>query len=174
MGFIILFFLLSKLFLLTLCSRVQELCPGLVYGDQSVCCDTQQLKTLKDNIQIPLQYLSRFGYVLPRLNEPSVTDLRPCVMTLCWRERLYDALMTRLSSGLRADGQPNTKVKLFFMHLRCPACFFNFMTLFCELTCSPRQSVFLNATQFSDDPGDNHTNVIELSYYISQDFANGE
>ncbi|XP_017351116.1 NPC intracellular cholesterol transporter 1 [Ictalurus punctatus] len=90
-----------------------ELCPGLVYGDQSVCCDTQQLKTLKDNIQIPLQYLSR-----------------------------------------------------------CPACFFNFMTLFCELTCSPRQSVFLNATQFSDDPGDNHTNVIELSYYISQDFAN--
>ncbi|KAF4076370.1 hypothetical protein AMELA_G00213600 [Ameiurus melas] len=87
-----------------------ELCPGLVYGDQSVCCDTQQLKTLKDNIQIPLQYLSR-----------------------------------------------------------CPACFFNFMTLFCELTCSPRQSVFLNATQFTPDNG---TNVVELSYYISQDFAN--
>ncbi|MCJ8745223.1 hypothetical protein PDJAM_G00127900 [Pangasius djambal] len=84
-----------------------ELCPGLVYGNQSVCCDTQQLRTLKDNIQIPLQYLSR-----------------------------------------------------------CPACFFNFMTLFCELTCSPRQSEFLNVTQF------NSTNVVKLSYYISQDFAN--
>ncbi|MCI4390967.1 hypothetical protein PGIGA_G00129000 [Pangasianodon gigas] len=90
-----------------------ELCPGLVYGNQSVCCDTQQLRTLKGNIQIPLQYLSR-----------------------------------------------------------CPACFFNFMTLFCELTCSPRQSEFLNATQFSVNPVDNSTNVVELSYYISQDFAN--
>lgn len=48
-----------------LCSCVQELCPGLVYGNQSVCCDTQQLRTLKSNIQIPLQYLSRFGYILP-------------------------------------------------------------------------------------------------------------
>ncbi|XP_060762393.1 NPC intracellular cholesterol transporter 1 isoform X2 [Neoarius graeffei] len=46
------------------------------------------------------------------------------------------------------------------------------MTLFCELTCSPRQSEFLNATQFSRDPVDNSTNVVELSYYISQDFAN--
>uniref|UniRef100_A0A8C1ZAH0 Niemann-Pick disease, type C1 n=1 Tax=Cyprinus carpio TaxID=7962 RepID=A0A8C1ZAH0_CYPCA len=63
---------------------------GLVYGDNRVCCDTQQLKTLKNNIQIPLQFLSR-----------------------------------------------------------CPACFFNFMTLFCELTCSPRQSDFINSTDFS-------------------------
>ncbi|XP_048019192.1 NPC intracellular cholesterol transporter 1 [Megalobrama amblycephala] len=92
---------------------LQELCPGLVYGDNKVCCDTQQLKTLKSNIQIPLQYLSR-----------------------------------------------------------CPACFFNFMTLFCELTCSPRQSQFVNATDFSPDPEQNKTNVLEVSYYISQTFAN--
>uniref|UniRef100_A0A8C2I9D4 Niemann-Pick disease, type C1 n=1 Tax=Cyprinus carpio TaxID=7962 RepID=A0A8C2I9D4_CYPCA len=69
---------------------LKDLCPGLVYGDNRVCCDTQQLKTLKNNIQIPLQFLSR-----------------------------------------------------------CPACFFNFMTLFCELTCSPRQSDFINSTDFS-------------------------
>ncbi|KAI7810103.1 putative Niemann-Pick C1 protein, partial [Triplophysa rosa] len=95
---------------------LMELCPNYVYGNNSVCCDTQQLKTLKDNIQIPLQYLSR-----------------------------------------------------------CPACFFNFMTLFCELTCSPRQSQFLNATEFvtePDDTGKNTTNVVKLSYYISQTFAN--
>ncbi|XP_036411674.1 NPC intracellular cholesterol transporter 1 [Colossoma macropomum] len=90
-----------------------ELCPGLAYGNQSVCCDTQQLNTLKGNIQLPLQYLSR-----------------------------------------------------------CPACFFNFMTLFCELTCSPHQSQFLNVTSFSTDPVDNRTNVVELSYYISDMFAN--
>ncbi|XP_056599830.1 NPC intracellular cholesterol transporter 1 [Triplophysa dalaica] len=95
---------------------LMELCPNYVYGDNRVCCDTQQLKTLKESIQIPLQYLSR-----------------------------------------------------------CPACFFNFMTLFCELTCSPRQSQFLNATEFitePDDTGKNTTNVVKLSYYINQTFAN--
>ncbi|XP_051989877.1 NPC intracellular cholesterol transporter 1-like [Xyrauchen texanus] len=90
-----------------------ELCSSYVDAENSFCCDTQQLKTLKGNIQIPLQYLSR-----------------------------------------------------------CPACFFNFMTLFCELTCSPRQSQFLNATQFSPDPEHNNTNVFEVSYYIGQTFAN--
>lgn len=48
------------------------------------------------------------------------------------------------------------------------------MTLFCELTCSPRQSQFVNATDFSPDPEHNKTNVLEVSYYISQTFANGE
>uniref|UniRef100_A0A673K641 Niemann-Pick C1 protein-like n=1 Tax=Sinocyclocheilus rhinocerous TaxID=307959 RepID=A0A673K641_9TELE len=91
---------------------LQELCPGLVYGDNKVCCNTQQLRTLKKNMQVPLQYLSR-----------------------------------------------------------CPACFFNFMTLFCELTCSPRQSDFVSATNFSTFDK-NTTNVDKVSYYISQTFAN--
>uniref|UniRef100_A0A8C1WAG5 Niemann-Pick disease, type C1 n=1 Tax=Cyprinus carpio TaxID=7962 RepID=A0A8C1WAG5_CYPCA len=81
---------------------------GLVYGDNRVCCDTQQLKTLKNNIQIPLQ---------------------------------------------------------------CPACFFNFMTLFCELTCSPRQSDFINSTDFSAF-NKSTTNVDSVTYYISLTFAN--
>uniref|UniRef100_A0A8C1ZAD7 Niemann-Pick disease, type C1 n=1 Tax=Cyprinus carpio TaxID=7962 RepID=A0A8C1ZAD7_CYPCA len=85
---------------------------GLVYGDNRVCCDTQQLKTLKNNIQIPLQFLSR-----------------------------------------------------------CPACFFNFMTLFCELTCSPRQSDFINSTDFSAF-NKSTTNVDSVTYYISLTFAN--
>uniref|UniRef100_A0AAY5EZC2 SSD domain-containing protein n=1 Tax=Electrophorus electricus TaxID=8005 RepID=A0AAY5EZC2_ELEEL len=58
-----------------------------------------------------------------------------------------------------------------FVADRCPACFFNFMTLFCELTCSPYQSLFLNATEFSPDPAHNSTNVVKLSYYINQTFA---
>ncbi|XP_073710084.1 NPC intracellular cholesterol transporter 1 [Misgurnus anguillicaudatus] len=95
---------------------LQELCPSYVYGDNRVCCDAQQLKTLKDSMQIPLQYLSR-----------------------------------------------------------CPACFFNFMSLFCELTCSPRQSQFLNVTEYKivpDEQGRNTTNVNKLTYYIGQTFAN--
>uniref|UniRef100_A0A671XS01 Niemann-Pick disease, type C1 n=1 Tax=Sparus aurata TaxID=8175 RepID=A0A671XS01_SPAAU len=48
----------------------------------------------------------------------------------------------------------------------CPACFFNLMNLFCELTCSPHQSQFMNATAF------NGTNVVEVQYYVGQAFAN--
>uniref|UniRef100_A0A4W6C657 Niemann-Pick disease, type C1 n=1 Tax=Lates calcarifer TaxID=8187 RepID=A0A4W6C657_LATCA len=32
---------------------------------------------------------------------------------------------------------------------RCPACFFNLMNLFCELTCSPHQSQFMNVTKIN-------------------------
>lgn len=52
------------------------------------------------------------------------------------------------------------------------------MNLFCELTCSPRQSQFLNVTESEDyiDPVTNQTktNVKELQYYVGESFANGE
>ncbi|XP_032943516.1 NPC intracellular cholesterol transporter 1 isoform X2 [Rhinolophus ferrumequinum] len=96
---------------------VQELCPGFFFDNVSLCCDVQQLQTLKDNLQLPLQFLSR-----------------------------------------------------------CPSCFYNLMNLFCELTCSPRQSEFLNITVTEDyvDPVTNltKTNVKELQYYIGESFAN--
>uniref|UniRef100_A0A8C9Z794 Niemann-Pick disease, type C1 n=1 Tax=Sander lucioperca TaxID=283035 RepID=A0A8C9Z794_SANLU len=82
---------------------MQELCPGYDYGNRSLCCDVNQLQTLKGSLQLPLQ---------------------------------------------------------------CPACFFNLMNLFCELTCSPHQSQFMNATKI-DKP-----NVVEVQYYIGQTFAN--
>eukprot|EP00066_Takifugu_rubripes_P008881 XP_003975414.1 PREDICTED: Niemann-Pick C1 protein [Takifugu rubripes] len=84
-----------------------ELCPGYDYENRSLCCDVNQLHTLKGSLQLPLQFLSR-----------------------------------------------------------CPACFFNLMNLFCELTCSPHQSQFMNGTKFSGP------NVVEVQYYIGQTFAN--
>ncbi|XP_071347267.1 NPC intracellular cholesterol transporter 1 [Trachinotus anak] len=84
-----------------------ELCPGYDYGNRSLCCDVDQLHTLKGSLQLPLQFLSR-----------------------------------------------------------CPACFFNLMNLFCELTCSPHQSQFMNATKV------NASSVVEVQYYIGQTFAN--
>ncbi|XP_058412786.1 NPC intracellular cholesterol transporter 1 isoform X4 [Diceros bicornis minor] len=96
---------------------VQELCPGFFFGNVSLCCDVQQLQTLKNNLQLPLQFLSR-----------------------------------------------------------CPSCFYNLMNLFCELTCSARQSQFLNVTATEDyvDPYKNQTktNVVELQYYVGESFAN--
>ncbi|XP_054439425.1 NPC intracellular cholesterol transporter 1 [Pteronotus mesoamericanus] len=96
---------------------VQELCPGFFFANVSLCCDVQQLRTLKDNLQLPLQFLSR-----------------------------------------------------------CPSCFYNLMNLFCELTCSPWQSQFLNVTKTGDyvDPVTKETkkNVEELQYYVGESFAN--
>ncbi|XP_061835240.2 NPC intracellular cholesterol transporter 1 isoform X1 [Nerophis lumbriciformis] len=84
-----------------------ELCPGYDYGSRNLCCNVDQLRTLKGSLQLPLQFLSR-----------------------------------------------------------CPACFSNLMNLFCELTCSPRQSQFMNATNI------NESNVLEVQYYIGQTFSN--
>ncbi|KAF3858124.1 hypothetical protein F7725_011325 [Dissostichus mawsoni] len=84
-----------------------ELCPGYDYDNRSLCCDINQLNTLKGSLQLPLQFLSR-----------------------------------------------------------CPACFFNLMNLFCELTCSPHQSQFMNATKIEEG------NVVEVQYYIGQTFTN--
>ncbi|CAL8345138.1 unnamed protein product [Merluccius merluccius] len=94
---------------------LHDLCPGLDYGDRSLCCDVNQLRTLEGSLQLPLQFLSR-----------------------------------------------------------CPACFLNLMNLFCELTCSPRQSLFMNATEVGSgvDPAlANETNVLKVDYYIGNMFA---
>ncbi|XP_051878695.1 NPC intracellular cholesterol transporter 1 [Pristis pectinata] len=91
---------------------IQELCPNYLYGNVNLCCDVQQLHTLKDNMQLPLQFLSR-----------------------------------------------------------CPSCFHNFMTFYCELTCSPVQSLFVTATKF-EPYIQNQTSITEVKYYIGSHFAN--
>ncbi|XP_063779664.1 NPC intracellular cholesterol transporter 1 [Pseudophryne corroboree] len=95
---------------------LQQLCPSLDYGNDSLCCDVQQLNTLKNNLQLPLQFLSR-----------------------------------------------------------CPSCFYNLMTLFCELTCSPRQSEFLNVTATinytSPEPHKGNQSIVAMEYFIGQSFA---
>ncbi|XP_060099886.1 NPC intracellular cholesterol transporter 1 [Heteronotia binoei] len=96
---------------------LQEFCPGFFYGNVSLCCDVQQLQSLKANLDLPLQFLSR-----------------------------------------------------------CPSCFYNFVNLFCELTCSPHQSEFLNVTQtlpyYDPVSQKNKTSITELQYYIGDTFAN--
>ncbi|CAI5640897.1 unnamed protein product [Oreochromis niloticus] len=84
-----------------------ELCPGYDYGNKSLCCNVDQLRTLKGSLQLPLQFLSR-----------------------------------------------------------CPACFYNLMNLFCELTCSPHQSQFMNVTNITG------VDVRAVKYYIGQTFSN--
>lgn len=43
----------------------------------------------------------------------------------------------------------NTFLQAIPFLVGCPACLRNFLNLFCELTCSPNQSVFINVTSVS-------------------------
>lgn len=83
-------------------------------------------------------------------------------------------IVNHVFAGPVCEIRQNT-VYFFF---RCASCFYNLMNLFCELTCSPRQSQFLNVTETEDyvDPVTNQTktNVKELQYYVGESFANGE
>ncbi|KAI4336697.1 hypothetical protein L6164_015190 [Bauhinia variegata] len=53
----------------------------------------------------------------------------------------------------------------------CPACLRNFLNLFCELTCSPNQSLFINVTSVAQ-VGDNKT-VDGIDFYVTDTFGQG-
>ncbi|XP_044511407.1 NPC intracellular cholesterol transporter 1 [Mangifera indica] len=53
----------------------------------------------------------------------------------------------------------------------CPACLRNFLNLFCELSCSPNQSLFINVTSVSQV--NNNLTVNEINYYITDTFGQG-
>lgn len=102
---------------------LQEFCPYLYTGpnNTTTCCSTNQLKSLKTNMKVPYQLLSR-----------------------------------------------------------CPACFRNFVAIFCEMACNPNQSTYTNATHLGHAsvnstyvPVGNHTEAIvtELEYTINEKFA---
>lgn len=52
----------------------------------------------------------------------------------------------------------------------CPACKENFYQFFCQFTCSPNQSEFVNVTK-TDRSSSNKDIVEELDHYVSDDFA---
>lgn len=55
---------------------------------------------------------------------------------------------------------------------RCPACFQNFVSLFCRSTCDPHQSQFLAANKLTKS--DKQLDAIsELTYTVSEDFGFG-
>ncbi|XP_027329526.1 NPC intracellular cholesterol transporter 1 isoform X3 [Abrus precatorius] len=53
----------------------------------------------------------------------------------------------------------------------CPACLRNFLNLFCELSCSPNQSLFINVTTISEVKG--NMTVDGIDYYITETFGEG-
>ncbi|KAL7207283.1 hypothetical protein ACSBR1_029277 [Camellia fascicularis] len=53
----------------------------------------------------------------------------------------------------------------------CPACLRNFLNLFCELSCSPNQSLFINVTSVATVKG--NLTVDGIQYYITDTFGEG-
>ncbi|XVF74109.1 hypothetical protein PTKIN_Ptkin13bG0033900 [Pterospermum kingtungense] len=53
----------------------------------------------------------------------------------------------------------------------CPACLRNFLNLFCELSCSPNQSLFINVTSVSKVK--NNLTVDSIDFYITDAFGKG-
>lgn len=52
------------------------------------------------------------------------------------------------------------------IYSRCPSCFRNFFNIFCEMTCSPTQSEFLEVmdTKSSADGGFSNLRLVQSSY----------
>ena len=63
----------------------------------------------------------------------------------------------------------------------CPTCYYNFRKNFCDMTCSPDQSMFVRANNFVEGPGFelgevDHTNqtvkmVKDITYFVKEEFA---
>ncbi|KAL1190184.1 hypothetical protein V5N11_016579 [Cardamine amara subsp. amara] len=53
----------------------------------------------------------------------------------------------------------------------CPACLRNFLNIFCELSCSPNQSLFINVTSVAEVSG--NLTVDGIDYHITDTFGEG-
>ncbi|KAK7351808.1 hypothetical protein VNO77_11517 [Canavalia gladiata] len=77
---------------------------------------------------------------------------------VCCTEAQFDTLKTQVQQAIP------------FL-VGCPACLRNFLNLFCELTCSPNQSLFINVTSV-DSVGGNLT-VGAIDYFVTDAFGEG-
>ncbi|KAJ8762195.1 hypothetical protein K2173_007350 [Erythroxylum novogranatense] len=92
----------------------------------------------------------------PRLAQ-KVQSLCPTITgNICCTEAQFDILRS------------NTQQAVPFL-VGCPACLRNFLNLFCEITCSPDQSLFLNVTSVSKIK--NNVTVEKIDLYVADTFG---
>ncbi|KAH7388448.1 hypothetical protein KP509_16G076200 [Ceratopteris richardii] len=51
----------------------------------------------------------------------------------------------------------------------CPACLRNFLNLFCELSCSPNQSLFINVTSIGE--GSSNSTVTGIYFFVTEEYG---
>ncbi|KAK6277826.1 hypothetical protein POUND7_018149 [Theobroma cacao] len=83
---------------------------------------------------------------------PTITE------NVCCTEAQFDTLRTQVQQAIP------------FL-VGCPACLRNFLNLFCELSCSPNQSLFINVTSVSKVK--NNLTVDGIDFYITDAFGEG-
>ena len=69
-----------------------------------------------------------------------------------------------LQSGIQSAQQ---------MMARCPSCWKNFRQLYCQMTCSPNNSLFIDPRSFKNETGTNKTGIEIIKYYVDPLFRNG-
>ncbi|XP_076800191.1 NPC1-like intracellular cholesterol transporter 1 [Clavelina lepadiformis] len=74
-------------------------------------------------------------------------------------------------SQLRTLETQLTASELIFQ--RCPSCLENFVTLYCQITCSPNQATFVNVTNLYQNVDETMPGVSGQSVYISKKMADG-
>ncbi|CAO2815751.1 unnamed protein product [Amaranthus hypochondriacus] len=77
---------------------------------------------------------------------------------ICCTERQFDTLRSQVQQAIP-------------LLVGCPACLRNFLNLFCELSCSPNQSQFINVTSTAEVDG--NLTVDGIEYYVSEEFGEG-
>ncbi|KAJ8765051.1 hypothetical protein K2173_010527 [Erythroxylum novogranatense] len=94
-----------------------------------------------------------------QLFSAKVQSLCPTITgNLCCTEAQFDTLRAQVQQAIP------------FL-VGCPACLRNFLNLFCELSCSPNQSLFINVTSTSEVNG--NLTVDGIDYYVSDGFGEG-
>ncbi|XP_033115391.1 NPC intracellular cholesterol transporter 1-like [Anneissia japonica] len=56
---------------------------------------------------------------------------------------------------------------------RCPACVENFVSMYCDMTCNPNQSLYMNVTRSYNVSGYATSTVAELYYFMTREYADG-
>ncbi|KAL8135782.1 hypothetical protein AgCh_010405 [Apium graveolens] len=77
---------------------------------------------------------------------------------VCCTEKQFDTLRAQVQQAVP-------------LLVGCPACLRNFLNLFCELTCSPDQSLFINVTSISKVK--NNSTVNGIDFYVDDAFGQG-
>lgn len=68
--------------------------------------------------------------------------------------------LSSLQSGMESAQQ---------MMARCPSCWKNFRELYCRMTCSPNNSMFINVTKVAEDG----KSIISIQYFVDKEFRDG-
>ncbi|XP_021732185.1 Niemann-Pick C1 protein-like [Chenopodium quinoa] len=77
---------------------------------------------------------------------------------VCCTEKQFDTLRSQVQQAIP-------------LLVGCPACLRNFLNFFCEMSCSPNQSLFLNVT--STKKVNNSLTVDAIEFYVTDTFGEG-